>query len=144
MTPLPGEDGKQWNDHDGAPEVGTTLCELDDIDNESGKELVIDKGGDGGDKWPFRMFVVRRGDEVWGYVNSCPHQHIPLNYFPDRFVSQDKQFIMCANHAALFNFDDGYCISGPCAGETLQRVPIDVRDGKLVIAKTVVAKKVDE
>ena len=115
--------------HDGAPEKGTPLCALDDIENETGKELVI---GDENEKWPFRMFVVRKGDDVWGYVNSCPHQHIPLNYFPDRFVSHDKQFIMCANHAALFNFDDGYCVSGPCAGETLQRIPVTVVDGKLV------------
>jgi nitrite reductase/ring-hydroxylating ferredoxin subunit len=75
------------------------------------------------------MFVVRRGDDVWGYVNACPHQHIPLNYFPDRFVSRDQPLIMCANHAALFNFDDGYCVSGPCAGESLQQIPVVVRDG---------------
>jgi nitrite reductase/ring-hydroxylating ferredoxin subunit len=120
----------QWNDHDNAPERGTTLCAVDEIANDSGKELVI--GGEGGE-WPFRMFVVRRGDDVWGYVNACPHQHIPLNYFPDRFVSQDEQFIQCANHGALFNFDDGYCVSGPCAGQTLQPVPLTVRNGTLEI-----------
>ena len=116
----------QWKDHDGAPEEGTELCTLDKIEDEAGKALVV---GRGDTKWPFRMFVVRRGDEVWGYVNTCPHQHIPLDYFPDRFVSTDKRFIMCANHAALFNFDDGYCVSGPCAGQSLQRVPVTVRDG---------------
>lgn len=116
----------QWKDHDGAPAEGTELCTLDEIGNEAGKELVI---GDGDEKWPFRMFVVRRGDDAWGYVNTCPHQHIPLNYFPDRFVSADKQLIRCSDHAALFNFDDGYCVSGPCAGESLQHVPVSVRDG---------------
>jgi len=116
----------QWKDHDSAPKEGTELCRFDEIEDETGKELVI---GDGDEKWPFRMFVVRRGDDAWGYVNTCPHQHIPLNYFPGRFVSADKQFIMCANHAALFNFDDGYCVSGPCAGESLQHVPVTVRDG---------------
>ena len=50
-----------------------------------------------------------------------------------KFVSHDKQFIMCANHAALFNFDDGYCVSGPCAGQSLQPVAITVRDGQLEI-----------
>ncbi len=122
----------RWKDHDGAPEEGTELCTLDEIEDEAGKELVIREGRDGGEgdaKWPFRMFIVRRGDDVWGYINTCPHQHIPLNYFPDRFVSHDKQFIMCSNHGALFNFDDGYCVSGPCAGESLERVPLTVRDG---------------
>ncbi len=120
----------QWQDHDGALEEGTELCRFDEINDETGKELVI---GEGEAKWPFRMFVVRRGDHAWGYVNTCPHQHIPLNYFPDRFVSADKQFIMCANHAACFNFDDGYCVSGPCAGQSLQRVPVTVRDGVVVV-----------
>ena len=116
----------QWKDHDGAPDEGTVLCTLDEIEDEAGKELVI---GEDDTKWPFRMFVVRRGDDAWGYVNTCPHQHIPLNYFPDRFVSADKQLIMCANHGACFNFDDGHCVSGPCAGQTLERVPITVRAG---------------
>jgi len=116
----------QWNDHDGAPDEGTEVCRLDEIAQEAGKELVI---GEGGTKWPFRMFVVRRGDDVWAYVNICPHLHIPLNYFPDRFVSADRQFIMCANHAACFHFDDGYCVSGPCAGQSLQQVPVTVRNG---------------
>ncbi len=120
----------EWKDHDGAPEEGTELCKLDEIENEAGKELVM---GDSDTKWPFRMFVVRRGDDAWGYVNTCPHNHIPLNYFPDRFVSAEKQFIMCANHAACFNFDDGYCVSGPCAGQSLQRVPLTVRDGVVLV-----------
>ena len=132
----------EWKDHEGAPEEGTELCRFDEIENEAGKELVIndsddsddsDDGGEGDKKWPFRMFVVRRGDDAWGYVNTCPHEHIPLNYFPDRFVSADKKFIMCANHAACFNFDDGYCVSGPCAGQSLQRVPVTVRDGVVVV-----------
>ena len=59
----------QWKDHDGAPDEGTVLCMLDEIEDEAGKELVI---GEDDTKWPFRMFVVRRGDDAWGYVNTCP------------------------------------------------------------------------
>lgn len=132
-----------WTDHENAPAHGTKLCELAQLELDAGKELVIGKGdsrgagngdGRGADAvWPFRMFVVRRGDRVWGYVNTCPHQHIPLNYFPDRFVSADKQFVLCANHGALFNFDDGQCVAGPCVGESLQQVPLTVRDGTVII-----------
>ena len=120
-----------WTDHKNAPERGTELCKLQELDPDAGQELVVKSGADPG--WPFRMFVVRRGEDVWGYVNTCPHQHIPLNYFPDRFVSQDEQFIQCANHGALFNFDDGKCIAGPCVGETLQRVPLAIRDGVVTV-----------
>lgn len=120
----------QWNDHDGAPEKGTKLCTLDELPEDEGRELVV---GEGESKWPFRMFIVRRGDDVFGYVNSCPHQHIPLNYFPDRFVSADKQHIMCANHAALFNFENGHCVLGPCAGQSLQQIPLTLRNGEVVV-----------
>jgi nitrite reductase/ring-hydroxylating ferredoxin subunit len=124
-----------WSDHENAPRRGTELCKLDEIEPDAAKELVIADGdGRGADAvWPFRMFIVRRGERVWGYVNTCPHQHIPLNYFPDRFVSEDKQSILCANHGALFNFDDGLCVAGPCVGRSLQQVPIAVRDGVVSI-----------
>lgn len=121
-----------WTDHENAPSRGTALCKLDELEPDAGKELVLhDSSGDA--VWPFRMFIVRRDDSVWGYVNTCPHQHIPLNYFPDRFVSADKQFVLCANHGALFNFDDGECVAGPCVGKALQQVPLTVRDGTVTI-----------
>ena len=122
-----------WTDHENAPERGTELCKLEELEPDAGKELVINNGDDDGALWPFHMFVVRRGNSVWGYVNTCPHRHIPLNYFPDRFVSADKQFILCSNHGALFNFDDGNCIAGPCVGEVLQQVPITIRDDVVTI-----------
>lgn len=115
-----------WTDHENAPEPGTELCKLDEIDPSAGKEIFL---GDTDDGWPFRMFLVRRGTDVRGYVNSCPHQHIPLNFFPDRFMSQDHELIQCANHGALFELDDGECVAGPCVGESLQPVPLTVREG---------------
>jgi len=33
---------------------------------------------------------------------------------------------MCAHHSALFRFDDGLCIDGPCAGAALEAVPVEV------------------
>ena len=90
--------------------------------------------GESESKWPFRMFVVRRGGEVRGFVNTCPHLHLTLNYFPDRFVTHDKAYILCANHGAVFNHDDGHCITDPCAGQDLEPVPVAIEEGMVRIA----------
>lgn len=118
-----------FRDQEFAPTPGTKLCRLEDVPIGRGKEIVL---GESSGRWPFRMFVVRSEASVWGYANACPHLHIPLDLSPDRFVSADGAFIQCANHGALFQLDDGYCVSGPCGGESLTQIPVVVKDGAIV------------
>jgi nitrite reductase/ring-hydroxylating ferredoxin subunit len=70
------------------------------------------------------IFVVREDDRAFGYVNSCPHLGTSLNWQDDRFISDDSGLILCATHGALFELDDGSCISGPCAGQALEAVAV--------------------
>jgi len=83
---------------------------------------------------PFEMFVVRRGENAWGYFNSCPHAGSPLNWTPGNFLDRSNTLIQCATHGAQFNMDDGACVSGPCPGSRLTPVPVVVKDGKILIA----------
>lgn len=86
------------------------------------------------------IFVVRRADQVYGYVNACPHTGAPLDWMPHQFLNQAGDLIQCANHAALFRMADGYCVWGPCAGSTLHAVTIEVADEALVyVAPTTAA-----
>jgi nitrite reductase/ring-hydroxylating ferredoxin subunit len=39
--------------------------------------------------------------------------------------------MMCAHHSALFRFEDGHCIEGPCEGARLTAVGIRVVDGEV-------------
>ena len=117
-----------WSDHELAPEPGTVLCPLEDVPDGDGTELVF-----GETTSAFRMFVIRRGESVWGYVNACPHVRLTINLFPNRFVSPDGERILCANHGALFEIATGYCVAGPCAGESLTRVPVGLRDGNVIV-----------
>ena len=41
---------------------------LEDLDDPGCREFVI---GDG--DWPFRGFVVRKGDSIHAYQNACVH-----------------------------------------------------------------------
>jgi nitrite reductase/ring-hydroxylating ferredoxin subunit len=79
------------------------------------------------------IFVVRHADGVRAYVNRCPHLGTPLNWSPDRFLDLERQHIICATHGAVFNVQDGMCISGPCQGDSLESVPAEVRDDEVFV-----------
>ena len=83
----------------------------------------------------FDLFVVRRGDEVRAYLNNCPHTGAPLDWVPDQFLSLDNKHIQCAMHDALFRWEDGECVAGPCRGDALTAVPARVEDGQVMLGR---------
>jgi nitrite reductase/ring-hydroxylating ferredoxin subunit len=102
------------------------LCRLDEIDDPGSKgfeEIAGEK--------PF--FIVRRGDEVFAYRNSCPHYGAPLDWRPDAFLSYEKDLILCSMHSALFNIDDGVCVDGPCPGQALEPLDVEILDGGIFL-----------
>lgn len=128
MTPA---DPTAWRRHAHAPAHGTELGPVDAIVDGKGREYVF-----GPDHDAFRMFVVRRGASVFGYLNVCPHLSLRLNYRANQFTTRDGE-IMCSMHFALFRVDDGLCIDGACPGRSLDPVPVEVTpDGVLRIAPT--------
>lgn len=83
--------------------------------------------------WPLRGFVVRRGDEIFAYVNRCPHAGHPLNLRPDEFLAWDREHILCNSHGAMFEIAGGACIAGPCEGRALSALPIKIEEGVVVL-----------
>ncbi len=75
------------------------------------------------------IFVVRHGGRVVAYENSCPHTGSPLDWRPGGFFDVAKEHILCATHGALFRIEDGYCLAGPCAGQSLKPVAITIEAG---------------
>ena len=57
------------------------------------------------------------------FLNRCPHLGVPLDWGDGRCLTDDGRLLICAMHAALFDPDSGDCLSGPCAGKALQRLP---------------------
>jgi nitrite reductase/ring-hydroxylating ferredoxin subunit len=100
------------------------VCRLEDIEDPGSKAMAVSIAGQLQD-----IFIVRRGDSVFGYLNSCPHTGGPLDWTPDRFLDLDGRYIQCAMHAALFRVEDGRCIAGPCNGDRLTPVPVEVDAG---------------
>lgn len=81
----------------------------------------------------FAGFVLREGEAVRGFVDSCPHAGWPLAALDDRYLTRDARHILCAGHGALFRLD-GACVAGPCAGERLSDWPVEVVDGQVFTA----------
>jgi nitrite reductase/ring-hydroxylating ferredoxin subunit len=105
--------------------AGRVLCALDDIPDPGGKGFEI------AGRAPF--FVIRTGQEVRGYLNTCPHQGTPLDWKPDTFLSHDKSLIQCSTHWARFRIEDGECVAGPCVGKSLDAVAVRLRAGKVLL-----------
>lgn len=108
------------------------ICRLSDIEDPGTRGFTIGRGD-----WPLRGFVVRTDDSVRGYVNRCPHAGHPLNLQPHWFLTPGRELILCSSHGALFDRQTGLCIAGPCGGQSLTSVPLEVEAGYVMLAEGV-------
>ena len=106
------------------------LCRFEEVPDGGTSRFPAPSGGFIG------LFAVRQGDTVRVYVNSCPHIGTPLDWHPNRFLSADGQHIICATHGAAFRITDGMCISGPCHGDSLESVEVEIVDGVILVPET--------
>lgn len=105
------------------------LCHVADLEATGAKEIIFDDEGA-----RTSVFVVKHGGRVLGYVNSCPHARLPLNFRDDHFFDTTGLYLLCANHSAYFDIASGQCVRGPCKGKTLTAFPVTVLDGRILQA----------
>jgi nitrite reductase/ring-hydroxylating ferredoxin subunit len=91
-----------------------------------------------------QCFVVAYDGEVHAYVNSCPHRGTELDWQPGEVFDQDGLYLVCATHGAVFEADSGHCSQGPCRGAALARVPVEIRDGVVMLVDDVLASREGE
>jgi nitrite reductase/ring-hydroxylating ferredoxin subunit len=103
---------------------GVRLAALDDIPDRTARNFVLQmKAG------RFHGFVVRNGDQVFGYHDRCPHMGLPLAQVLDEYLTSDGALILCSWHGALFDMANGRCVGGPCKGARLTAWPVAVDKG---------------
>lgn len=103
------------------------LCRRDEIPD--GGAIAVEKGGDTAES----LLLLRQGDRVFAYQNICPHAGRRLDWAPGKFLF-DNGLLVCAAHGACFNIADGLCVSGPCSGEMLRPVAVQVSAGEVRLA----------
>ena len=99
------------------------IAALDEINDPGSKGLSIEHNGQTLD-----FFIVKKDSQISVYKNTCPHTQGPLDWTPDQFLDLDNEYIMCANHGALFEIATGLCIYGPCKKQSLSALPFTVKD----------------
>lgn len=104
----------------GALRSATRLCHLDEIPD--GSACGFDTEGAGHDT----VFVVRRGGRVHAWRDACPHHGTALPWRKNAYLSASGEHIVCAAHGALFEPQSGICTLGPCLGEALTPVAVQV------------------
>lgn len=107
------------------------LCKVSDIENPGSKGFCVDIPSG-----TLQLFVVKKNLEVFGYQNVCPHTGVGLDWVPHRFLDVNESLIICATHGALFEIHSGLCVSGPCWGEKLTPVPIEIIDDEIFLVGT--------
>ena len=80
------------------------------------------------------IVLLRRGDTVTGYVNCCPHMGFTLDWKGERIALDGGALLRCVHHGAVFRSSDGLCLVGPCQGESLTAVPVEIVEGDVVLA----------
>lgn len=109
--------------------LDTDLCQLTDIADGEAMGFVVTRN-----EAPLRIFVARKGEQIFGYRNSCPHVGVPLDWNSDKFMSFDRMHLLCGTHGARFRVEDGYCVSGPCQGLRLRPVSVRLEAGRVIAA----------
>ncbi|MFC3531236.1 Rieske (2Fe-2S) protein [Vogesella facilis] len=100
------------------------LCRRDDIADG------VARGFDPFDRGQDALFVLSHGGQVYGYRNACPHvDGAPMAWRRDGYLNSSGTRIVCYAHGAQFLPESGRCVQGPCLGQYLQPVPLEVDGG---------------
>ena len=78
-------------------------------------------------------FVVRYNGRAYGYVNSCAHVPVELDWQEGDFFDLTGHYIICATHGAHYEPTTGRCMMGPCTGKKLQPLDVVERDGNIYL-----------
>ncbi|MDB6111090.1 MAG: ferredoxin subunit of nitrite reductase or ring-hydroxylating dioxygenase [Pedosphaera sp.] len=78
---------------------------------------------------PTDGFLARFHGELVAYENRCRHLPLKLDYDDGRFFSRDGNHFLCQTHNAIYEPLTGLCVQGPCEGESLKSLKIEVIKG---------------
>lgn len=76
-------------------------------------------------------FIINYKGKFFGYVNRCSHISLALDWGDNDFFSEDKKFVLCKNHGALYDPLTGVCVAGPPFGLSLERLSLKIESGKV-------------
>ena len=113
---------------DWRPTETRLICRLVELPADKARGFTLN----GPEDERLEIIVWNQDGAILGFVNQCPHLGLPLETFPDRFLSADGTNLICSAHGAQFDAG-GACFAGPCKGEALTPLTLIVRDGDIYL-----------
>lgn len=95
------------------------LHELEAVVDGAAESLIVHRDATGG---------------VRAWLNVCPHAGRRLDWAPGKFLRSKDGLLVCAVHGASFELQRGECVAGPCRGESLREVAVEVRGDEVFLA----------
>ncbi|QDG51667.1 Rieske (2Fe-2S) protein [Persicimonas caeni] len=77
---------------------------------------------------PAKGLLLRWAGELRAFRNLCPHWSMPLDADTGEFFDANKSALLCKMHGARFDPANGECIMGPCEGDRLEALQVEVSD----------------
>ena len=105
---------------------GTLLARFIDIADHGALVIKLDDA----DTWG-SVLLTRNGANIAAFHNRCPHAGYPLQHADGGVRVQEGRLIVCGAHGASYGLETGACVGGPCNGQALTRIAIEVRDGEI-------------
>ena len=109
------------------PDGALPLCASAELE-ESGKAHVFDVL-----LWrrPAHAFALRFEGRVVAYMNRCAHVPTEMDWRPGEFLDDERRYILCSMHGAVYEPATGRCVGGPCPGARLMPVPVVESGGQV-------------
>ena len=76
-------------------------------------------------------FALRFDGSVRAYLNRCSHVPTQMDWQPGEFLDQDKRWILCSIHRAMYEPADGRCVGGPCGRGRLTAIRVEEEAGQV-------------
>ena len=83
------------------------------------------------------VIVFRKENQVYAWLNSCPHEGRQLCNNPDYLFDRSTDLLECMHHQASFHPVTGKCEMGPCDGEKLLRYEAVEFNNKITILEAI-------
>ena len=112
-----------------APDPSPDLIDLDRIPDGGFAEVEAMLDGEADS-----LVLYREGGQVRAWRNVCPHAGRRLDWAPGQFLKTKDGLLVCAAHGATFETGGGECVAGPCRGESLRAVAVEVVQGAVRLA----------
>ena len=78
-----------------------------------------------------QAFALRFNGVAVAYVNRCAHVPAEMDWQPGQFWDQERRFIICSVHGALYEPPSGHCVMGPCRGARLHAIELKEEGGQV-------------